>query len=194
VTRRARERFRVYTDDELLLDPDVWLSDSPAPRRADRRRRRIAGAALLIGAVGSVVGVAGARLFASARHSRAARAPIARAPSPTIVASSVRPRRAVELVPAASGRAIRASARAVSPRSSAVRHAASFRRPPASLAPPALRLRSSGWPILHRPAAIDVSVTDTRSGPSAPVEEPTAVAPPPLPEPTREGGEFGFER
>ncbi|HEV2975699.1 MAG TPA: hypothetical protein VGX69_12025 [Solirubrobacteraceae bacterium] len=193
MTRRARERFRIYTDDELLVDPDTWLSALSAPYRADSRRRRIAGAALLIGAVGSVAGVAGARLLATTRHPRAGRGAIARTPPPAIVASSVLSRHAVEAVPAARGGAAGAPARVERPPASAVRRAASFSRTHATLGPASRRLRSSDGPILRRRAAIDVSVADTH-GPSASSVEATAVASGSLPKSTREGGEFGFER
>lgn len=84
--RAARERFRVYTEEEFFADPAVVLHERSIPSHG--RRSRIAGVALLVGAIGSVAGVAGAWLLASPRYVRAGRATPARSASAAVSAST----------------------------------------------------------------------------------------------------------
>ena len=69
---RANVRYRVYAEDEFLADPAPAL---PTTRSANAvvRGRRVAGTAMLAGAIGAVAAVTAAR-FATPEHASRARA------------------------------------------------------------------------------------------------------------------------
>jgi hypothetical protein len=105
--RESRERYRVYSADEFLaalaVDPraaseqpgDVDVASSKSLPASHRRRTRLAGATLLLGAIGSVGGLTTASLLGGQRTARSGRpATASRRPSATLVASRLERRAA----------------------------------------------------------------------------------------------------
>ena len=78
------ERFRVVSEDEFWQGASMdWSAASARPPHEDRWRRRVAGAALVAGAVGAVGAVTAVSLSLPTRHSR----------RPDAVGAATQPRR-----------------------------------------------------------------------------------------------------
>lgn len=80
--RAARERYRVYAEDEFFANPRLELGredgQSPAGRTSvGRRSRRIASAAVLVGALGAAGGVLAVDIFSPGYAWRRATARVA---------------------------------------------------------------------------------------------------------------------
>lgn len=181
--RESRERYRVYSADEFLAALAVDRDAAPAaPDEADgarstpaptcaRRRTRLAGATLLIGAIGSVGGLTAASMIDGQRHVRARRQSPARRTSAARAAARLErraasaPRRSQSLAPTPDDRHVRRPSRAARPRSHLTADAQRARR---------------------IPAANRAELAAVR---------PSAGAQPHAPLPAHDGGgEFGFER
>lgn len=132
--RESRERYRVYSADEFLaalaverddasaLPGDAAVARSNAASCA-RRRTRVAGATLLIGAIGSVGGLTAASLTGGQRHARTRRQDRVRMLSGARAAARLgtrvpsAPRNAQSSPPTSGDRHVRRSPRAASPHS-----------------------------------------------------------------------------
>jgi len=187
--RRPRAVYRVYTEEEYLAGVDAlgdWQAPSPGEATRGRRLHRLAGAAALSGAVGTVVGVVGFAVLRAHPVARRAMAAELAAPRPiatarTMISSSRPPR------------GLRAADRAVRRRSD-VR-----RRRSAEIA------RVSDIAVSAETAAAPAPAIETRSVPihtrfvsQAGAETPAASAArrAPVASQARRSvqGEFGFER
>jgi hypothetical protein len=187
--RSTRERYRILSEEEFFADPSVGLRDEPPLRRPGSRGRRVAGVAMLLGAVASVAGVAAASVLVSSRHARSARGS-QRAPSSIALAVPPRP-------PAARSRRQAARPRERSrPDGSLVRSARTPRRQRAAAARSQPRRFAAANGTARDASAVAtarVDVAAARDTPATPyrrmvIAEPDATASP------RGEGEFGFER
>jgi hypothetical protein len=183
--RSTRERYRILSEQEFFADPSVALSDEPRSRRYGSRGRRVAGVAMLLGAIASVAGVAAASVLVSHRHPRFARGS-RRAPSS--IALAVPPRPPGARAPRQAGRP-RAHLRLDR---SPVRSARKTRRQRA--APSRLQaVRSRASRVASAGAAVGVDVAAGSDAPAT-ADRRTVSAEPDVNASPRGAGEFGFER
>jgi hypothetical protein len=183
-----RERFRVYSDAEFLLDAAAAIDGAARPSRQTTARGRLVGVALIVGAIGSVGAVTGTILLATPRHTRAARRM-----SGSVVAS-VRSSRDVHNGPLESGRRSRAVALPVrqrrhrlqqGPRASAVvgRHSRPRSRPASRRTGPAVAVRPTATVV----RSLDAAERSAIEAPSAAHAINSAAG-------STRAVEFGFER
>jgi hypothetical protein len=183
--RSTRERYRILSEEEFFADPSVGLRDEPRSGRHGSRGRRVAGVAMLLGAIASVAGVAVASVLVAHRHPRFARGS-RRAPSS--IALAVPPRPPAARAPRQAGRPRARSRLDRSPVRSA-------RRPRRQRAAPSRLQVVRSQPSRFAPAgaAVSVDVATGTEGPATTARR-TVSAEPDVTASRRGAGEFGFER
>jgi hypothetical protein len=191
MSRSTRERYRILSEEEFFADPSIALRDGRVASVALRdelrshrhgsRGRRVAGVAMLLGAIASVAGVAAASVLVAHRQPRSARGS-RRAPSS--IALAVPPRPPAARAPRQAGRQRARSRLDRSP----VRSARRTRRQRAAPS----RLQAVG----SLASAGAAAGADAAAGSDAPAtaDRRTFSAEPDVTASPRGAGEFGFER
>ena len=197
--RTPRERYRVYSEREFLADPAVGSREHVRSERHGRGRRRVAGAAILIGALGSGGTVTAAALLPSQRHSRVVARAMAWAPARPPLGRTV-PAEIDASAPAtgASPRSAVSTARRRAPgrrvRTVAGSAARLVRAPAGSGSGPAITARRRTTTRETYAAASAPSAAVLRTEPGIADPRVAAIARSQFLDPARRVGEFGFER